>query len=244
MVTGVMYEPSTLLESFVLAQHPHCFSHEGLRRMGEPVEEQEAQIALMDAGAVLAETFEVLLREFLLHPRRRYSTMTAASSGGPRLSPPLLPQLCAYQDALAASKAVAPTPHVLRPGSRRSSRTCFGRASASSSLSSRSPRMTIMMRRKRRRSGTAASSDTTTCLGRCAPGCRASLLLQRCQPQQQCLRRRLLLAMRRWRWRWRAPPPSEEKRMMRSALFSFRFRSSSSTARVVCAAAAALSLLQ
>ncbi len=67
MVTGVMYEPSTLLESFILAQHPHRFSHEGLRRMGEPVEEQEAQIALMDAGAVLAETFEVLLREFLLH---------------------------------------------------------------------------------------------------------------------------------------------------------------------------------
>jgi hypothetical protein len=69
----------------------------------------------MDAGAVLAETFEVLLNEFRLHPRRRYARMTpaGAASGGARVSPPLLPQLRAYQDAVAASKAAAPTPHVL-----------------------------------------------------------------------------------------------------------------------------------
>ncbi len=123
--------------------------------MGEQ-EEQEAQIALMDAGAVLAETFEVLLREFLLHPRRRYSTMTAASSGGPLLSTPLLPQLRAYQDALAASKAVAPTPHVL--AARLSS--------VLEDLLRTRQRLLLavvtMTMRRRRRSGTAASSDSTT----------------------------------------------------------------------------------
>ncbi len=81
IVTGVMYEPSVLLDSFLLARHPHRFSHEGMRRMGEPVEEQEAQIALMDAGAVLAETFEVLLREFLLHNTPRRSSTTTAAGG-------------------------------------------------------------------------------------------------------------------------------------------------------------------
>ncbi len=68
----------------------------------------------MDAGAALAETFEVLLNEFRRHPRHRYARMTPAdAAGGERISPPLLPQLRDYQDAVAASKAAAPAPQVL-----------------------------------------------------------------------------------------------------------------------------------
>ncbi len=86
------------------------YMHEALARMGESAEEQEAQIALMDTGAALAETFEVLLNEFRRNPHRRYARMTPAdAAGGERISPPLLLQVRAYQDAVAASKAAAPT---------------------------------------------------------------------------------------------------------------------------------------
>jgi hypothetical protein len=106
---------SALPNAFVLAQHPHRFMpREALGRMGESAEEQEAQIALMDTGAALAETFEVLLNEFRLRSCRRYARMTPADEpGGERISPPLLLQLRAYQDAVAASKAAAPSPQVL-----------------------------------------------------------------------------------------------------------------------------------
>jgi hypothetical protein len=95
---GVKYEMSALPDAFVLAQHPHCFLV-ARKEEGEATEEQqkeeEAQknnIALMvDAGAALAETFEVLLNEFRLRPRRRYDArmMTPATDavvGGERIS--------------------------------------------------------------------------------------------------------------------------------------------------------------
>jgi hypothetical protein len=105
---------TALPDALVCAQHPHRFMHEALGRMGESAEEQAAEIALMDTGAALAETFEVLLNEFRLRPRRRYARMTPADAvGGERISPPLLLQLRAYQDAVAASKAAAPSPQVL-----------------------------------------------------------------------------------------------------------------------------------
>jgi hypothetical protein len=113
---GVKYEMSALPKAFVLAQHPHRFRHceaLGQTMMGESArEEQEAQLALMDAGAALAETFEALLtgNEFRLRPRRRYARMTPADApGGERISPPLLLQLRAYEDAVAALRAAAPT---------------------------------------------------------------------------------------------------------------------------------------
>jgi hypothetical protein len=57
---GFKYDMTALPDAFVLAQHPHRFMHEALGRLGESAEEQEAQIALMDTGAALAETFEVI----------------------------------------------------------------------------------------------------------------------------------------------------------------------------------------
>jgi hypothetical protein len=64
VVAGFKYEPSALLDSFLLSQYPRRFtSREVMRMMEMSAEEQEAQMALMDACAPLAETFEVLLRD-------------------------------------------------------------------------------------------------------------------------------------------------------------------------------------
>jgi hypothetical protein len=128
VVAGFMYEPSALLTSFLLAQHPHRFSYEAIRRMmRESAEEQEAQIALMDAGSALAETFEALLRAFLLL-RSTTTTKTTSQTRMRRMrmmlqeeepttttttAKLLLPQLRAYQGALAAWTAVTPPMHVL-----------------------------------------------------------------------------------------------------------------------------------
>ncbi len=108
----VVYASSALLDSFLLAQHPHRFSYEAMRRTYEAEEVQEALIALVDAGAALAETFEALLRALLLLP----TTTTLQTSLLARMQPltaELLPQLRAYQGALAAWTAVAPPLHVL-----------------------------------------------------------------------------------------------------------------------------------
>jgi hypothetical protein len=120
---GVKYEMRALPEAFVLAQHPHRFRHRealGQMMMGESAreEQEEAQIALMDAGAALAETFEALLNEFRLRPRRRYARMTPADApGGERISPPLLLQLRAYEDAVASrrmSRSTSPSRRMSR----------------------------------------------------------------------------------------------------------------------------------
>ncbi len=81
-----------------------------MRQMEEAEEVQEAQIALMDAGAALAETFEALLRALLL-----LSTTTTPQTIARMQQPTaeLLPQLRAYQGAFAAWKAVSPPLHVL-----------------------------------------------------------------------------------------------------------------------------------
>jgi hypothetical protein len=94
--------------------------------MGESAEEQEAQMALMDAGAALAETFEALLREFLLL-RSTTTTKTTLQTRMRRMrmmlqeeepttttaAELLLPQLSTYQGTLAAWMAVTPPMHVL-----------------------------------------------------------------------------------------------------------------------------------
>jgi hypothetical protein len=115
------YDMTALPDVFVLAQHPHCFlvarKEEGEATDDEEQqkEEEEAQkksaLMMVDAGAALAETFEVLLNEFRLRPRRRYDNdarMTSADA-----PPQLLLQLRAYQDAVVAAvvskKAAAPT---------------------------------------------------------------------------------------------------------------------------------------
>ncbi len=75
--------------------------------MGESAEEQEAQIALMDAGAALAETFEVLLNEFRLRPRRLYARMTPADAlGGERRFAPLFSAIFTF----LGKKVVYPSP--------------------------------------------------------------------------------------------------------------------------------------
>jgi hypothetical protein len=112
-VAGYVYELSALLDSFLLAQHPHRFSYEAMRRMGRAEEEQEAQIALMDAGAALAETFEALLRALLLRSTTKTTPQTTILARMQPLTAELLPQLRAYQGVLAAWTAVAPLLHVL-----------------------------------------------------------------------------------------------------------------------------------
>ncbi len=118
------YNMTALPDAFVLAQHPHCFlvrrrrsggSGEG-QDEGEDEGEEEALNSarmMVDAGAALAETFEVLLNEFRLRPRRRYDHHNddAPNEEGRELL--LLLQLRAYQDAVVAAvvskKAAAPT---------------------------------------------------------------------------------------------------------------------------------------
>jgi hypothetical protein len=80
--------------------------------MYEAEEVQEAQIALMDAGAALAETFEALLRALLLLSTTTTTPQTMMIARMQPLTAELLPQLRAYQGALAAWKAVAPPLHV------------------------------------------------------------------------------------------------------------------------------------
>ena len=108
---GIKYDMTALPDAFVLAQHPHCFVHR--RSGGEGEGEEEAlNIALMmvDAGAALAETFEVLLNEFRLRPRRRHHDQ---HDDAPIEGRELLLQIRAYQDAVAAAvvskRAAAPT---------------------------------------------------------------------------------------------------------------------------------------
>ena len=111
---GVKYDMTALPDAFVLAQHPHCFllarrctSGEG-ENEGEDVEAQHSARMMVDAAAALAVTFEVLLNEFRLRPRRRYDD-------APIEGRELLLQIRAYQDAVAAAvvakrrAAVAPT---------------------------------------------------------------------------------------------------------------------------------------
>jgi hypothetical protein len=109
---GVKYDMTALPDAFVLAQHPHCFlvrrRSSGEGEEGEDEEALQSARMMVDAGAALAETFEVLLNEFRLRPRRRHND-DAPNEG----REPLLLQLRAYQDAVAAAvvskRAAAPT---------------------------------------------------------------------------------------------------------------------------------------
>ena len=107
---GVKYDMTALPDAFVLAQHPRCFlpRHGSNSTSGEGEEEAQHSARMMvDAAAALAVTFEVLLNEFRLRPRRRYH------DDAPIEGRELLLQIRAYQDAVAAAvvskRAAAPT---------------------------------------------------------------------------------------------------------------------------------------
>ena len=108
---GVKYDMTALPDAFVLAQHPRCFlPRRGSSTSGEGEEEAQHSARMMvDAAAALAVTFEVLLNEFRLRPRRRHHQHDDAPIEGREL----LLQIRAYQDAVAAAvvskRAAAPT---------------------------------------------------------------------------------------------------------------------------------------
>ena len=67
---GVKYDMTALPDAFVLAQHPRCFLPRHGSNSGEGEEVEEAQHSarmMVDAGAALAETFEVLLNGLRCH---------------------------------------------------------------------------------------------------------------------------------------------------------------------------------
>jgi len=110
---GVKYDMTALPDAFVLAQHPHCFVRRRSGGSGSSGEGEEEALhsahMMVDASATLAETFEVLLNEFRLRPRRRHHQHDDAPIEGREL----LLQIRAYQDAFAAAvvskRAAAPT---------------------------------------------------------------------------------------------------------------------------------------
>ena len=111
---GVKYDMTALPDAFVLAQHPRCFlprhgSNSGEEGEDEVEEAQHSARMMVDAAAALAVTFEVLLNEFRLRPRRRHHQHDDAPIEGREL----LLQIRAYQDAFAAAvvskRAAAPT---------------------------------------------------------------------------------------------------------------------------------------